>query len=1007
MGNIIQYETTAANLLLSLLEQIRRQNFCLTNEFPSPAGTLFISQLQWYLGWVRQDPTPDNAVIHIREPFNSDPLVRYLRRRRVQLIQPVRVSLSSVEQLRVAGGGLPAATIEIDLHLVFMLTAYAAEDKDCFLSIWLSDIEGLPSALSNLQDLKLIIRNLFPARQIPLDVGQLSTLGGKLPIANIDIAVSVPSNQTTSRDADELTNATTISSSTIAVRIEVAPYPTSTSAWEAFFSDTENQLNIRKTGRLQRSSNARRWALFTPEAFLTTRATRDVEESFANSGKFKLQGGISASWSASENRALINLDFFGKAIDACDMGIFGSSDIDVRVNIPIELSVLPEATTSVYRPGSIQRQVKINYWKNDWDTALCVLGTTALWPYLGLKLLEDNKLSWTEYELSLALGPLVAIPILMEANKGGKLPTPKADCVRPDSKQDAFVCTQPFNGGSMTVGGRPFIEDYLGLSEGLVLYGGTFWNRSLSRRERLISIEGSSRGWVVNSVPFSCASIGPAKLANISNHPENFAAYTTHVAVNFALPAWRAENDWKEISESPTVQTRGDVCLVRVRIQDDPLNVFVPYAKDLQISIPITSVPDAYFANPYPCNLLIYTSDGARMITLPPLEKVSYETLRAITLNAWAKAVSICYAKSHQFKDPRWIIDPPDLMRERHFWAVVISGLQAGEQVSLENTAEQVMATAHADLQGRAFMQTLLPSFYSGQLLLRRSALDVHPVLESFNQSLSNEFNPEEFVVPEDYVAIDAKHIQLLQQSEIVLDEPPQMLVPLGLTNCSGLLIVQRSGIAVYDLAMLKQPHLITRIELSELSGVLPTGREMLAWGQHGIYAITIDRDNSAVDLLLEKPVLAVANQKDRCFVLYDGRLEVWNPERVIEQVFEIEGAQRLATTESYLLVGNDHGIQIFFMATGMPLEVVGEYFFEGLTGIIYSNWIGRGEQVILQGDHAELIDLSNPYQVVVVEKYDDVPEMYSLVVYRDCLIAQDSTDPVVKLYSISASTWL
>lgn len=180
MGKIVQFETSAANMLLSILEQVRQQNLCITNDFSSPAGVLFVSGLDWYLGWVRKSPTSENITISIRETYNNDPLTRYLSINRVQLIQPVQVSISTREQLLAAGGGVPATTAQVDLSLVFNLQA-SEVDNDCFLSVGLQDIEGLPTDNPSFQELKKQIQKLFSTKQILIRTAYLEG-GSSCPV---------------------------------------------------------------------------------------------------------------------------------------------------------------------------------------------------------------------------------------------------------------------------------------------------------------------------------------------------------------------------------------------------------------------------------------------------------------------------------------------------------------------------------------------------------------------------------------------------------------------------------------------------------------------------------------------------------------------------------------------------------------------------------------------------------------------------------------------------------
>jgi len=133
MGKLVQFEMSAVNLALSMREQIRRQRLCVTDEFPPPDGQAVVSRIEWPLGWIRAEVS-ENKTIYTREPFNSDPIVTYLPAKRIQLVQPATVSLSTIAQLATAGPSAPLTSGMLNVALVFSLRVIA-NGNDVFLSI--------------------------------------------------------------------------------------------------------------------------------------------------------------------------------------------------------------------------------------------------------------------------------------------------------------------------------------------------------------------------------------------------------------------------------------------------------------------------------------------------------------------------------------------------------------------------------------------------------------------------------------------------------------------------------------------------------------------------------------------------------------------------------------------------------------------------------------------------------------------------------------------------------
>lgn len=1008
MGKIIQFETSGSNLGLSLREELRRQKLCYVDQIPTPTGPLVVSRLTWLNAWARAE-VPETRLIARREPFNADPIYEYLPGKRVQLVQAVRVSISSIPQLIAAGPDEPQTTQILELHLVFGLQV-SNVDGDVSLTIIFDGIEGLPD-VPGLLGLKQRLAALFSARNIPLDIGALSGLGGKPTVANVGISFTGEPGATSAE------NDPAFGSTVVAIRVELGALPTSTGAWETFFTDLRSTLFMATGQKGVLLHESQIWALFTDESFITARTRDSVEENFKASGKFKLQGGIKAEWSAPDGRAIIWLDFHGTAVDACDLGALGSWDIGLHVEVPIELSVpfppfMPVLSGQAlpFQPGALQQQVTVNYSKNDWDTARCVLVMTALWPYLGPKLMEEDKLTWLQLVASLASGPLVSILILGEANTGGKAPSVGATCVRPDPAKDAFICTQPFDSSPFPLGGLPRLQDWLGRPDGLVLLGTMFWNERLGREFRLTSIE--TQPFKLDTPHFSCAQVGgPAGLAQITGHPEWFVAYAARVTLAFEPRALDHENAHRGISISRRNLIPPYICAARVRPEDDPLNVFAPYVTfddsnpyvaTVTVRVQVTAVPDAYFtdAHRYPCRLLIHTSHGTRMLTLPAITRASADDMKSLTLNAWARRVSVCKAKSRRY-DPRWIIDPADMYRERHHWDVMVAGLRPGERVSLRDRGERVVSAIRANRQGTAWLRALLsPEAYGGRLSVGRAAPEPRFDRDGVDDA-------SDVVLLDNYLAIDVKQTQLLLKSEIATDGPVLGVTPAMLGGRPGLLTVQPAGIAAYDLSRPEQPRLVLRSALNGMSGALARGEEILAWGERGVVSLQVAPEFGELDVAQAspRPAIAMASTGRQIFVITEGCLEIWDRGGRRDSVVAAPGARLLAATSSHLLVGTERGVTIYELGGREHLHPAGEYRHEGLARIVASELVGKDCEFLLEGPfRSELIDVSDPEHVAAIGEFQELPVLATFTLARDVLIERDQDMSVLRVYSVGAT---
>jgi hypothetical protein len=551
----------------------------------------------------------------------------------------------------------------------------------------------------------------------------------------------------------------------------------------------------------------------------------------------------------------------------------------------------------------------------------------------------------------------------------------------------------------------------------MVLKGYGYWIRQLANDYHIAAID--SQTFKLDRVRLSCGQLGAAILGRISEHPEDFVTYTSNVNLTFELNPTEPDIPIAFISRSKTNRIPPVVCAVRVRPEDDPLNIFAPHVSfnyvpgqssklivQIRVRVPLGNVPPAYFAQPYPCILLIQTSVGTRMVKLSVIQQADANSVKAIAMEAWARRVSECYAKSRSF-NPTWKIDPGDYYNEKHFWDVVVAGLRSGEQVSLRNQQGRAVAAIRAGGEGTARLRALLsPNDYDGKLIFTRSSAPV-PL-----RRLRIEDEPSESDAPlsENYIRIDVKQTQFLLQSEIENGETVVAAASIMLGTRHALLVVQPSGVLAYDLSQPQYPRDAARLGLPRLSGALPLGNKILAWGDKGIYALEIDLEHGEISVaqLSTLPTLGAARVGQRLFVLSQDRVDLWEQNDRREELFKAPQARFLTATSTHLLVASDDNIKIYRIVGQERPVHLGEHRVEGLSSMAASRLIGREEQVVLERcSGSELIDLSNPKCVTVLADYSDLPELALLTRDRDLLIEADKNGRFLRIYSVGATAFL
>ena len=214
---------------------------------------------------------------------------------------------------------------------------------------------------------------------------------------------------------------------------------------------------------------------------------------------------------------------------------------------------------------------------------------------------------------------------------------------------------------------------------------------------------------------FSCSGAGPAEVAAFADDPSAYDILYAEI----------------DISYSGTMP----VYLCSAIAVNDPLGVFPASAitpdsatNGLNITVHPHVPPANCYTKPYPCDLLVRTTAGARLLSIPapPLvTRADADRLTAIMvekLGNCEKLIDPWFFRDLPYH-PEWVVDPLSGEGILHLWKIAVSGLGAGDAVTLQDSGGRVLVTAVACANGTVEASALLAPAGDNELSIIHEAV--------------------------------------------------------------------------------------------------------------------------------------------------------------------------------------------------------------------------------------------------------------------------------------------
>ncbi len=442
----------------------------------------------------------------------------------------------------------------------------------------------------------------------------------------------------------------------------------------------------------------------------------------------------------------------------------------------------------------------------------------------------------------------------------------------------------------------PHVQTLLALDDGISL-AGTIYEFPLTQPKLDVTV----REFTFKPPHINCGPAGTELVALFAESPNSFDIL--HATVS--------------LENSGTVP----MYLCGVTVINDPLNVFPAgsIAPDSQVG-PVISftvhppIPGpAYYASPYPCDLLISTTAGTRLARIPPLPHLDQHTIDNLKVALFAELVA-CEKLVDQWYhghrlNPHWLVDPPFDRVVEHIWEVEVHGLPAGETVSLVDSRgrELVQARARGNTPARvsALLQPLLEAGGNELSIVRGTGGQIQAPAEVFRTEESRSTGKS----PTRGIAIVQR--LMIRLGSIPLPQPCLRLQTATVQGKRCLLAVMKDSVTAFDLSNPQMPVITGSWGKPGIRGALSLDGQLILFGEDGFEAIDAGGGRTSGPDACAAEIEAAAYVGGYVYAIAPGQLKVYSRRLCGVASIRVERASSILLAGGRLVVASHNRISL------------------------------------------------------------------------------------------------
>jgi len=730
--------------------------------------------------------------------------------------------------------------------------------------------------------------------------------------------------------------------------------------WQAFF-----QGNVEN--RLQQAG----FAIFLGGSVLENIFANQISVGLSGSDKFELVSGVGCTYSGGGTAAKLQAKFSGN-VDAPICTVWADITVDGKL--------------LVNQPNSITVDVNVGV---QLSASACQITAAFLGAALGL--LANFVVPLSGLIVLPILGAMTgvaAVLVVASTQGGGGLPVP--DCNQVSDTH--LVCTRTLPLTKTPLGQLSF-DTMSVFDDGVSLQGQL---TAIPVGAPKLKIEPGEFRYLPPII--SCGEFSKQQLDDFKNNPK--AHVLLSVGVNI---------------EADSIVP---IYLLDAHIVNDPLGIFTNRLvilgdqAPLSLSVDLGYPGDDYFQNPYPCQILVSTTGGERLVSIPPPPALAEDEIDRLS-SQLDEQIGHCFEQVNNWFDggvfnPQWLVDPgPGDRVVDHYYDFVVNGLAAGQLVTVVGGAQQVLVNGVSFGGESLHVDALVaPGTKEIGLFRNKAGSSGGDVLGAFKSIAGAIEGSHKKAAP----GVGVTEQLIVRTATIPLPAACLRLIAAYSDGVPCAFAVLPDRIMAFDLSVPSTPVVRLAAPIHGLRGVTTNQAGLVAFGDGGFYSV----DSRGVQPAAcgcggDSSVFGAAGAGNVIYAITDAGLELFSPRFSRLSTIPLDDASGpLARAGNKLVAADDDGLAVFSIVHPKRPERKEGFKMSGIRDLVTPpGGAGKTLLAIANDGTSKLVDFSRGDDPQAVADYPQLPWYVGSARLGDLFVKLDPTSSEIQVSMFGKSQLL